>query len=204
MESPWNAALFVAGALCAVWLVGLLLFRAPEGVRIVLVSILLAVLYGIVHDQITARISIEYFTIGHPRLFTRDDPTPHALAWGVIATWWVGLILGVGLALAARRGAAPRIGLAELVRPLLILLGAMAASACASALVARFGAERGWFVLFGELARRVPRERQVDFITAGGAHGASYVVGFAGGALLVLRTWRRRRRASAALASGAH
>jgi len=36
-----------------------------QAIRIVLLSIASAVAYGIVHDQITARICIEYFTIGY-------------------------------------------------------------------------------------------------------------------------------------------
>jgi hypothetical protein len=37
-----------------------------QAIAIILLSIASAVGYGIVHDQITARICIEYFTIGHP------------------------------------------------------------------------------------------------------------------------------------------
>ena len=66
-----------------------------------------AVVYGIAHDQITARICVEYFTIGHPPVFATDDPTLLGLGWGVIATWWVGLMLGIFLALAARAGRRP-------------------------------------------------------------------------------------------------
>ncbi len=200
MDSAWNAVLLVAAALCAAWLAGVLVFRAPEGMRIVLLAICAAVAYGIVHDQVTARVSIDYFTIGHPRLFASDDPTPHALAWGVIATWWVGLLLGVPLALAARRGPAPKLGVRELASRIALLCVAMAACALVAAFVGRAGAARGWFVLTGELAQRVPREHHVDFLTAGWAHGASYLAGFAGGTLLVVRTWRKRRALAAAAA----
>ena len=64
-----------------------------------------AVLYGIVHDQVTARLCVEYFTIGHPPIFNTDDPTLLALGWGVLATWWAGLLLGVPAVIAARSGA---------------------------------------------------------------------------------------------------
>jgi hypothetical protein len=192
MGPAWNAALFVAAGLCAIWLVGFLLFRGPEGLRIVALCILSAVAYGILHDLVTARISIEYFTIGHPRLFASDDPTPRALAWGVLATWWVGLLLGIPLALAARRGERPKVAARELVRPIGVLLCAMALCALAGAAIGHLGAQRGWFVLFGDLRERVPAEKQVAFMTAGGAHSASYLVGFAGGVVLIVRTWRAR------------
>ena len=128
MDPAWNAVLLVAAALCAVWLVGFLVFRGPDWARILALCVGSAVAYGIVHDQITARVSIEYFTIGHPRLFATDDPTPHALAWGVIATWWVGLLLGIPLAIAARRGARPKLAARDLLRPIGVLLVAMARS----------------------------------------------------------------------------
>jgi len=40
-----------------------------ENSRNRLSCILAAVFYGILHDQITARICVEYFTIGHPIVF---------------------------------------------------------------------------------------------------------------------------------------
>jgi hypothetical protein len=79
-----------------------------QAVRIVLATLATTLLYGVAHDQITARISIEYFTVGHQRLFAHDSPTLHGLAWGVIATWWVGIALGAALALCARAGSRPR------------------------------------------------------------------------------------------------
>ncbi|MFO0941023.1 MAG: hypothetical protein U0930_09660 [Pirellulales bacterium] len=36
------------------------------------------------HDQITARICIEYFTIGHPRIIPTDDPTILGIVWGIV------------------------------------------------------------------------------------------------------------------------
>jgi hypothetical protein len=66
-----------------------------ETVKIVLLCILSAIIFGILHDQVTARACVEYFTIGHPPIFDTDSPTLLAFGWGIIATWWVGLILGI-------------------------------------------------------------------------------------------------------------
>jgi hypothetical protein len=194
VDPAWNAVWIVVAALCLAWLAGFVLFRGPEWARIVALAIGAAVFYGLVHDQITARISIEYLTIGHPRLFAHDDPTIHALAWGVLATWWVGLMLGLPLALAARRGERPKIAARELVRPIAWLLGVMAVCALVAGCIGHFGAQRGWFVLFGDLAQRVPDDRKVAFLSAGWAHAASYLAGFCGGIVLIVRTWRRRAR----------
>jgi len=59
---------------------------------IILLCVDAAILYGIFHDQVTARLCVEYFTIGHPNIFGTDNPTVLAIAWG-ICTWWVGFYL---------------------------------------------------------------------------------------------------------------
>jgi len=42
---------------------------------IVILSIFACITYGVVHDQITARICVEYFTVGHAPVFDTVDPT---------------------------------------------------------------------------------------------------------------------------------
>ena len=63
-----------------------------HAVAIVVLCIGSAVIYGILHDQITARICVEYFTIGHPPIFPTESPTLLGIGWGILATWWVGLL----------------------------------------------------------------------------------------------------------------
>ena len=101
-----------------------------QALSIVLMSIVAAVIYGILHDQITARVCVEYFTIGHPPVFETDDPTLLGLGWGVIATWWAGLLIGVPLAIAARVGSRPKRSVGTLFRPIANLLCSMAICAC--------------------------------------------------------------------------
>src|SRR5215831_17293133 len=93
-----------------------------QAIGIVIISIVAAVVYGIVHDQVTARVCIEYFTIGHPPVFRTESPTLLAIGWGIFATWWVGLILGVAAALVCRVGSRPKFDAAELIRPIAILM----------------------------------------------------------------------------------
>src|SRR5438094_10668775 len=93
-----------------------------EFLKIVGLGILAAVSYGIIHDQITARVCVEYFTIGHPPLIPSTSPTLLALASGVVATWPLGLPVGFSLASAARLGHRPKplpVHLAPLILPLL-------------------------------------------------------------------------------------
>lgn len=165
-----------------------------QALRIVALCVLGAVLYGIAHDLVTAHVCLEYFTIGHPKILDDATPVRLALAWGVIATWWVGLPLGILLALAARVGSARKWDARRLVRPVAILLGIMAALALVAGLVASACANAGVLWLVEPLKTRVPPDRHVAFLAAGAAHVASYIVGGLGGLVLVLGVAIRRGR----------
>jgi hypothetical protein len=106
-----------------------------QSVKIILTCIVAAVLYGIIHDQITAHNCVEYFSVFHPPVFPTTSPTLLALGWGVIATWWVGAFLGLLLALAARAGSRRKVGVGELIRPIATLLAAMGVLAATAGLV---------------------------------------------------------------------
>lgn len=161
-------------------------------VAIIIASVVAAITYGVIHDQITSRICVEYFTIGHPRLIDSDSPTVLGLFWGVVATWWVGLPLGIGLAIAARAGRRPKLTWSQLVRPLGVLLCCMFAVALLAGLTGYFTSSAGVFHLVERLASRIPEEKQVAFLTAGWAHSASYLSGIVGGIILWVVTWKRR------------
>src|SRR5215475_1002615 len=105
-----------------------------ESFKIILSCVIAAVSYGIVHDQFTAHICVEYFSVFHPPVFPTDSPTMLALGWGLIATWWVGASLGVLLAIAARAGRRKKISAEELWQPILKLLLVMAIAATLSGL----------------------------------------------------------------------
>src|SRR5215212_9662276 len=128
---------------------------------IILFSTFAAVVYGVIHDQVTARVCVEYFTIGHPPVFDTTDPTLLGIGWGVIATWWVGLILGVPLALSARIGAWPKWDARRLLLPLVIMLAILGAFAVVAGVAGHVAAQRGWVVLSGEIAMELPASRHV-------------------------------------------
>jgi len=165
---------------------------------IVALCVLFAVGYGVIHDQITARVCVEYFTIGHAPIFGTDDPTLLGLGWGVLATWWVGVMLGVPLALVARAGSWPKRSAASLLRPLLILVIASAAFAMVAGIAGWLLARNGVVTLPEPLAGRVPPEKHVAFLADAFAHSASYLAGFLGGGIVMLRVWFDWRRASRA------
>lgn len=163
-----------------------------QSLAIILLCIVAAIGYGIAHDQITARVCVEYFTIGHPPIFGTDDPTLLGIGWGVLASWWVGLLLGILLAVAARAGSRPKRSVGSLVQPVAWLLVVMAASALVAGLLGWVFADAGTVILVGSLADRVPTEKHVLFIADLWSHVASYVVGIAGGIVVMARVWRSR------------
>lgn len=170
------------------------MISSMESLKIILLCIVAAIVYGILHDQVTARVCVEYFTIGHPPVFHTESPTLLAFGWGVIATWWMGLILSVPAVLASRVGTRPKFNAADLIRPIACLLVVMAVSSLLAGIAGYFIAKGGSVRLLGTLASRVPVEKHVAFLADLWAHSAAYGVGFFGG--LVLCGWvvfRRRR-----------
>jgi hypothetical protein len=170
-----------------------------ETLKIVLVSIAAAVTYGIVHDQITARICVEYFTIGHPPLFTFEthDPTMLGLGWGVVATWWVGVLLGVPAAAVARVGSWPKRDARWLLRPIAVLMAVSASGAFLAGMAGSWLASRRIVFLVGPMAEAVPPERHVPFLIDAFAHSASYGFGFLGGLILMAYILISRRNEAA-------
>lgn len=170
-----------------------------EGLKIVAMAVAAAIGYGVLHDQVTARVCVEYFTVGHPPVFDTTDPTLLALGWGVIATWWVGLILGVPLALAARRGPWPQRTASELRRPIGVLLVSMGISALVAGAAGFQAGQAEIAVLQEPIASQVPAAAHAAYIADLWAHSASYGVGFLGGAFVLLHVLVGRKR-SASLA----
>lgn len=165
-----------------------------EAVKILLVSVVAAVGYGILHDQVTVRVCVEYFSVFHPTILPLTSPTLLALQWGIVATWWVGLGLGVLLAVAARAGSRPRLRARDLRRPLLILAACMAASSLAAGVTGFVLANAHWVSPPKWMASILPAERQSRFMADWWAHSASYLVGTTGGLVLCIQIYLKRGR----------
>ncbi|MXP30143.1 hypothetical protein GRI58_15140 [Porphyrobacter algicida] len=165
-----------------------------ETLKIVGFATLASIIYGVLHDQVTAHICVEYFTIAHPPVFPTQSPFLLAIGWGIIATWWVGLPLGILLAAAARTGRSAKLGLSELRRPIVLL---MLFSGCAAMLSGIIGASlvatevialpNGW----GDV---IPKQLWAAFSFDVWAHSTSYLAGGLGGLFVIIRTVMRRIR----------
>lgn len=165
--------------------------------RIVLSVLAASVVYGVLHDQVTARLSSEYFTLGHPDLghpaiFHASSPTLLGLAWGIVATWWVGLFLGLALAVSARWGRLPKLLPGQLLRPVASVFAAMALAAVVGGVVSPLLVAPPFTALDG---LGVAPGRQEAFVRAWAAHSASYGIGLLGCALVCGLVLRRRRYA---------
>jgi hypothetical protein len=167
-----------------------------ERFKIIGLSILAAIVYGIIHDQITARISVEYFNPGHPPIFGGTmNPTLLGLGWGVIATWWVGFFLGVPLGICSTVGGLPRVSAMDLIKPIAVMLVVLATLAALSGVTGYVAARSGHFPFDSELNDPdTPADQRVRFATAHATHLASYAFGTLLGIALCIWVLVRRYR----------
>ena len=165
-----------------------------EATKMILFAVLAAIGYGIIHDQVTAHVCVEYFSIAHPPVFPTQSPFLLALGWGVIATWWVGLPLGIGAAAASRLGPRHKLTLRDILPMVLWLLAVMAISALIAGAVTAYLVMAGRLDVPGGWAAVIPRDKWVAFSFDAGAHLASYAMGALGGLFVIARiVWLRVR-----------
>jgi hypothetical protein len=159
-----------------------------EAIKIVALCILAGAIYGILHDQVTARVCLEYFTVFHPDIFHTQSPTLLALGWGVLATWWISLFLGIALAIAARAGSRAKLTAYDILPKLLKLLAIMALCALAAGISGYFLQGLG----MEYYATDIPKQIRHTFYADLWAHNISYSSGFIGGIVLCAIAWRSR------------
>ncbi len=164
-----------------------------KNAQVILLSILAACAYGVIHDQITIRLCLEYFTVAHPPLFHTTSPTLLALCWGVAATAGIGAVFGMVLALVSQSGPAPY-PISRVARLILLLLTAMAGSAVVAGIVGYQLSQRGLISIPSGVARAIPEEQHHRFMAVWFAHGASYFVGLTGSAIVCFAVWNARGR----------
>jgi len=148
-----------------------------------------AVVYGIVHDMVTAHVCVEYFTEYHPRLVDSGNPVVLALFWGVVATWWVGAPLGLLLSAGVAAGERPPLPWPRVFRLLAWFVGILLLVSLGCGLV---GASSAWPAYL--LPKDLPPERATRFQFVQVSHLVSYGAGVLGGLVLPAIAWHWRRR----------
>ena len=172
--------------------------KPKEYVKIVVFAILAACTYGITHDLVTAHVCVEYFLPPvHPIIVPTDNPFLLALIWGIVATWWVGLFLGIPLAVVCRFGTKPKLMVKDVVRPILILLAFLYVVSMLLGMVGYIAGQTGSVLglLFYTLPcyHLIAPERCAPFLFNLYAHNAAYLLGAIGGVVLMLRLWKKRK-----------
>jgi hypothetical protein len=166
-----------------------------------LACVLVALLYGIVNDQITTTISWEYFAYGKGVAEKLPAAEPNSPAFrrevakiGLMATWSVGLLIGVALLLANNPS--------KQMQPLSYwrLFAMLGVILIITLSVAAIGAMLGWTGFFAHVSQdfeemlRLDQWRPRHFMTVYGIHLGGYVGGILGTviAVVLVRVMRRR------------
>jgi hypothetical protein len=158
-------------------------------VLLVLVAVAFAGAYGVIHDQITYTVSPEYYTkFKFPQFALQESPLPdrvRAAIVGFLASWWMGLPIGilVGLMGFIHRGhrrmfeVSVRSYIFVVTFTLLVGLAGLAFGFFQTASINR-AAYAGWFIPPDVVHLR-------RFLCVGYMHNASYL----GGALSIPLAW---------------
>ncbi|MCC6424232.1 MAG: hypothetical protein IT447_12205 [Phycisphaerales bacterium] len=159
-----------------------------------------ALVYGVINDLLTSRISWEYFYYGKGVAEVLGPPVPPlagALAWeaakvGMRATWTAGLIIGVVLLVAnnpSRRWPSLSYGRLIAMAGLVFVITAITAA------ILGWVGSTGWFTHWsGDFAEMVRNNemRPMRFMTVFGIHLGGYVGALIGMVMAVVLILRRR------------
>jgi len=164
--------------------------------KIILLSFCAAVGYGVIHDLITTHVCIEYFSVAHPALFHTHSPVLLACGWGVVATFWMGLVFGTLLARASQSKGLPPVPISKLLKSIFALLTVMGLAATLAGFMGFELSRRSLISIPSAWAGLIPRPQTDRFMAVWFAHGASYLLGIAGALFIILRIWNQRSRPS--------
>lgn len=162
---------------------------------IIMLCMVAGVLYGIVHNQASVRVSLEYFTLGHREIISSTSPTLLGIAWGIHPNWWVGLCLGVLFAVAGRAGKWPKRNARSFVKPLFILFVISGTASVTAGMLGLKLAKAGTLGLYEPLYSMVPASGHAAYISALWMHTASYTIATMAGCIAALFVFTGRVRA---------
>ncbi|HYE73909.1 MAG TPA: hypothetical protein VEF04_11285 [Blastocatellia bacterium] len=168
------------------------LIRPMPYLRIVMMCIVVVSIYGILQDQISVRISPDYFAVTHPPINGVSSLALLGLIWGFLGSWWGGLIIGLMLATAAIFGRRPKVNSSDLLIPIIIWT---IATGTVTAIAGLSGYVNGLITgisLGDPWAAKIPRDRHLQFFAIGCAHLGTYVGGLLGAVGLCIWTLRKR------------
>jgi hypothetical protein len=166
--------------------------KEVKQIKIILTILVISVCYGIIHDMITAHLCVEYFTIGHPTVIESDSPVLLALVWGVIATWWAGLLMGILIVAFNSIGTYPSLEYRQIIRLVLKLICIMFILAIVAGLIGYVLSEQNVIYLIPKLANRIDTSSHSRFLAAGWMHVTSYLTALIGTFIICFIIFRKR------------
>ena len=164
--------------------------------RFALIGFVAVAGYAMLQDQVSARLCPEYFTVLHNPIPGVTGPTLLGVCWGFLGGWWGGVVLGYVAGLLATLGPRPKLEPRELVRPLALLIGAVAGCTALTGVSVWRHAQMMGVTLDPGMADAVPVRRHVALLTVACYHLVAYASAIVGG--VVLCVWvaaERRKRA---------
>jgi len=168
-----------------------------------------ALLYGVLNDQLTSRISWEYFYYGKGLAdILPDQPIPHprlsyeAAKLGLQATWSAGLLIGVALLIANNpRPNRPQLTYRTLIRKLILIFTVTAIIAIIMGLAGYLGLFTHFSTDFAEM-QRTHEWRPRRFMLVFDIHLGGYLVALTCATIAVVSIRRQRRDAHSSPAPG--
>lgn len=170
-------------------------------------SVAATTLYGIANAELSNRLCPEFFTAGGmfemqqhmPKNFlvrraleNTKSTTKKAAIWGAHTSWWMGLGLGIPLALAARLGSAPSFDAQDLAKPIALAMLATGAGSLACGAYGRYLAnKKDWLEGFksnshnAQLMKDIPAQSHKGYVIAAFNTIAGYRLGALAGLGLV-------------------
>jgi hypothetical protein len=162
--------------------------------RFAAIGLVAMVGYGMLQDQLSARLCPDYFTVFHPPIPGVTDPTLLGVAWGFLGAWWGGVLLGYIAGLVATLGSRPPVAPRELVRPLVVLLLVVGLVVLLTGINVWRHAELLGVSLDPALTKLVPPERHRPLLIVACYHFAAYASATIGGVVLCVWVWVERVR----------
>ena len=180
-----------------------------ETLKITALSTTAAVIFGISHDLITTQINFDYFSsdITHhgpvtreyfPGVYKSKSPVLYAFLWGTIATWWVGVPLGLGLSGASLLGDKEPVYWDELVLPVTKLIATNLAISCLAGLYT-YATTEDRMATYNtvdknrNLQYKPYTTNERTFKTVATMHNAAYLSAVAVGTFLIYKTYAGRK-----------
>jgi hypothetical protein len=165
----------------------------------ILLTPIIAGLYGILHDQITYSISEEYYTkfkfiqfgfLKRDELITFPYPRLQVSAVGFMATWWTGLIIGINISLVSLMIKDPMTMYRALIKSIKLIFIITFSIGLLGLLVGVFLNEHNFYFPY-ELSDKKA------FLMVGSMHTFSYIGGLIGLVTSLIYLFRLRRKSVA-------